>query len=490
MKRDLMQSGFRKTLIYVLLASVCSLFFFTTPSVLAASEGYEQLVGVIDIRTTYSDGDFTADQLVEMAGPRGIDVLVITDHDRMVFQYGLFPFRNLLRLRVEKPSVIKNGAKSYLEMLDDVNKKSRDVIIIPGIESAPFYYWSGWPLPGKITAHEWEKHLLVLGIEDPRKIEALPVLHSSFGLRYVKHYLPITILFSVPFLISLGLLIILKERKWWIWALLVLTFLLLVDHHPFHSSPFDPYHGDQGITPYQSLIDYVNACGGMSFWSHPETRTGVRDLGTIKVSTPPHPEDLLKARNYTGIAAVYGDVIKATEPGREWDTVLNGYCQGIRKRPCWGISSSDYHNEHPVTLGEYITTFLVRDRNKNGVMEAIRAGRMYNYIGPREERIRLACFEIEDPRTGEKAIMGETITCYASPIVRIKAYTDKGDDFPLSIKVIRSGKVCYQETGKGIIDVSWQDHEITLDQKHFYRIELRGKGRMLSNPIFFTIGSS
>ncbi len=182
-----------KFLIYAFPALLFFSFSFCNPLLSLASEVYEQLVGVIDIRTTYSDGDFTAGQLVEMAKSRGIDVLVITDHDRMVLQYGLFPFRNILRLRVEKPSVLKKGAKDYLAMLDKVNKQSKNIIIVPGLESAPFYYWSGLPLPGKLTAHGWEKHLLVIGIEDIEKIEALPILHSNPGIGYIKHYLPFTL---------------------------------------------------------------------------------------------------------------------------------------------------------------------------------------------------------------------------------------------------------------------------------------------------------
>ena len=480
-----------KFLIYAFPALLFFSFSFRNPLLSLASEGYEQLVGVIDIRTTYSDGDFTAGQLVEMAKSHEIDVLVITDHDRMVLQYGLFPFHNILRLKVEKPSVLKKGAKNYLAMLDKVNKQSKDIIIVPGLESAPFYYWSGLPLPGKLTAHGWEKHLLVIGLEDTEKIEALPVLHSNPGIGYIKHYLPFTLLFSVPLLISLWLFIIKRKKQWWSWWFLILSLLLLINHHPFASSPYDPYHGDQGIKPYQELIDYVNACGGMCFWSHPETKTGVRDLGKILVSTPPHPGDLLKAKNYTGFAALYGDVIKAVEPGKEWDVVLNEYCLGERENPAWGISSSDYHNEHPAPFGTYITTFLVKKSNKNGILEAMRTGKMYNYIGPEKARIKLEHFEIKDARSGKKAIMGETLSCKASPVIRVKAISGKiGDGFSLYLRIIRSGKVCYEEKLKGIIDLTWNDSEAKPGRKHYYRVEIKGKGKMLSNPIFVSLKTS
>ncbi|MGA1845411.1 MAG: hypothetical protein ACMUIS_12675, partial [bacterium] len=132
------------------------------PCILEGGQGLEPMTGVIDIRTTYSDGDFSAQELVAMAKERGIDALLITDHDRMLLQYGLFPFRNLLFLRIEKPSVLKNGARGYFDMLNRA-AGSGEVVIVPGLESAPFYYWTGWPVPGRLTAHDWEKHLLIFG---------------------------------------------------------------------------------------------------------------------------------------------------------------------------------------------------------------------------------------------------------------------------------------------------------------------------------------
>ncbi|MGA1796663.1 MAG: hypothetical protein ACMUIL_12470 [bacterium] len=458
------------------------------PCTLEGSQRLEPMIGVIDIRTTYSDGDFSARQLVAMAKERGIDALLITDHDRMLLQYGLFPFRNLLFLRIEKPSVLKNGAREYFAMLDKASG-SGDVIIVPGLESAPFYYWTGWPIPGRLTAHDWEKHLLIFGMEDAESINGLPILHNTLGTRYVQRYLPWTIPFAIPLLFCLWLVFIKGTRRWWSWSLLIVSTLLLIAHHPFASSPFDPYHGDQGIQPYQELIDYVNSRGGMCFWSHPETTTGVRDLGTIKVSTPPHPDDLLEAQDYTGLAAVYGDIITATEPGMQWDVVLNEFCTGLRKRPAWGISSSDYHNEHPAPFGTYITTFLVTERTKQGVLEAMGMGRMYNYIGPQDERITLERFEVEDPGTGNSASMGEEMISMEPPVVRVRAMIPAAENpTPLRVRIIRSGKVCYRgEEHNGVVDVSLVDLEAEPGGMHFYRVEIKGKGRMLSNPIFVTL---
>jgi len=458
------------------------------PCIIEGSQVLEPMTGVIDIRTTYSDGDFSVRELVDMAKERGIDALLITDHDRMLLQYGLFPFRNLLFLRIERPSVLKKGAREYFAMLNRA-AGTGDVVIVPGLESAPFYYWTGWPFPGRLTAHDWERHLMIFGMEDAGSITGLPILHNTLGTRYVMRYLPRTILFAIPLLFCLWLVFIKRTRRWWSWSLLLVCALLLLDHHPFSSSPFDPYHGDQGIRPCQEFIDYVNSRGGMCFWSHPETTTGIRDLGPIKVSTPPHPEDLLHAQDYTGFAAVYGDIITATEPGMQWDIVLNEFCNGRRKQPVWGISSSDYHNEHPAPFGTYVTTFLVTERTKQGMLDAMRMGRMYSYIGLQEERITIERFEAEDPGTGNRACMGECMISTEAPLVRIRAVIPAAENpSPLRVRLIRSGEVCYQGEGNhGVVDISWVDREARPGRMHFYRLEIKGKGRMLSNPIFVTL---
>lgn len=104
---------------------------------------YQQVAGLIDTRTTYSDGAYDIETLVKMAKERGFEILVINDHDRMVMEYGLLPFRNIVKKRVELNSINKNGAEAYLDSISKVQRKFPDMILIPGSESAPFYYWTG-----------------------------------------------------------------------------------------------------------------------------------------------------------------------------------------------------------------------------------------------------------------------------------------------------------------------------------------------------------
>ena len=116
--------------------------------------------------------------------------------------------------------------------------------------------------------------------------------------------MPALLIFCTPLL--LGLLLLRGKGSYRIAGIViaVVSILLVINVHPFRSSPFDQYHGDQGIAPYQLLIDYVNEKGGMSFWNYPETKSGIRKMGPIFVHTAPYPEVLLKSKGYTGFASL------------------------------------------------------------------------------------------------------------------------------------------------------------------------------------------
>ncbi|MBT6227058.1 MAG: hypothetical protein HOI47_10415, partial [Candidatus Scalindua sp.] len=66
-------------------------------------EGYQQVAGLIDLRTTYSDGAHDLNFLIDLAKKRGFEVLFINDHDRMTMEYGIFPLRNIIRKKEEMP---------------------------------------------------------------------------------------------------------------------------------------------------------------------------------------------------------------------------------------------------------------------------------------------------------------------------------------------------------------------------------------------------
>ncbi|MFC1817239.1 PHP domain-containing protein, partial [Thermodesulfobacteriota bacterium] len=325
----------------LLILTSLSIIFIIQPAIAAE---YQQVAGLIDTRTTFSDGAFDVEALARLAKQRGFDVLFINDHDLLAMEYGLAPLKNILKKRVELNSINKGGAENYLNAVNKAREKYPDMILIPGSESVPFYYWKGSFVKQNLTAHDHEKRILTIGMEKPEDYKNLPIIHNGFSTRYLNQSLPVVIVFLISFV--LGLLLLMDRGYFRISGLIIsgLSFLFMINAHPFQSSPFDQYHGNQGIAPYQLLIDYVNTKGGFTFWNYPETGSGVRKLGPIFLNTPPYPAALEQSVDYTGFAALYGDNITATEPGHQWDRVLLDFCNGKRKQPVWGIATADYHS--------------------------------------------------------------------------------------------------------------------------------------------------
>ncbi len=186
-----------------LLLSVIFLLAWTS---LSRSADYQQVPGLIDLRTTFSDGAYDVETLVEMSRQRGFGVVILNDHDLMAMAYGVLPLRNLISKKEEMNSILKSGAGKYIQAIKNVRKKYPDMIIIPGSESAAFYYWTGSPFQGNLTAHDHEKRILTIGMENPSDYEGLPMLHNSHSIQFLHHDLPGMILLFAA-LLSAGAMI-------------------------------------------------------------------------------------------------------------------------------------------------------------------------------------------------------------------------------------------------------------------------------------------
>jgi len=270
----------------------------------------------------------------------------------------------------------------------------------------------------------------------------------------------------------------------------VFALLLVINSHPFKSSPYDQYHGAQGISPYQLLIDYVNSRGGMIFWNHPETKSGKGKLGPIFRDTPPYPQVLKESKDYSGFAALYGDSITITEPGSEWDEVLIEYCSGHRENPVWGISSADFHTEGGAgeKLGNFPTIFLVKSKTKKDILDALKKGRMYACIGDVDSPgLVLENFSISDPETSEKGIMGEEIFSKGYPRINARiSTTDSEEENSVIVRLTRSGNLLKTFSAETPLSINFIDDFFEPGKKIYYRLDaIDKKGRKLvTNPIF------
>ncbi len=461
----------------------------------SSGRAYEPLAALIDLRTTFSDGVYDPEGLVQMASIKGFKVVIVNDHDRVVIEYGLPPFRNIVKKKVELNSINRMGAESYLQAIREAQKRHPDMILIPGTESTPFYYWTGSPFSGTLTANDPERRILTIGLEKPEDYETLPILHNGLSEGHLRKVWPVLAAFSLCFLIALPFVF---RHGWWrvsgaILALLSLGFF--VNALFARPSPYNPYQGKQGAAPYQLFIDDVGTKGGLTFWNYPETRSGVRTLGPIKVSTPPYPGMLLETRDYTGFAALYGDTATVTEPGNVWDEALREYCAGYRKHPPWGIATSDFHKEGGAgqKLGDFQTVLWLTERSAHAVLDALRTGRMYAARGrfPRVPRLDEFSVSADRPDVAPRTISGQEVVLSGLPRIRIAVSGGaEGAGKEARLRLIRSGTVIHTVRGLLPLQVDFMDTDAPPGEKIYYRMDLTGDGAIVSNPIFVKLAGS
>jgi len=197
-----------------------------------------------DVKSRFSTGCSSVQELMAQAEARGLDGLLFGDHDRKSIQYGIPYAERILRIKMDSPSLLDNGAATYLSEINQNDKTDDTLVLVPGVESAPFYYWTGNPLDKNLVAHNWDKHLLIIDLPNSRDYEELPTLNSSFTTRYLEEgYLPFLV-FCVGVLIGLYGFFMGKRRRGISFIFALVMGLLAANTHPFKSSPFDQYHGD------------------------------------------------------------------------------------------------------------------------------------------------------------------------------------------------------------------------------------------------------
>lgn len=301
----------------------------------------EKLSCVIHVHTTVSSGKYTFERIAELAKNKNVDVVVFTDHDIMKFEYGIFPFR-IYKKSIELPSVFKYGIDKYLKRIEDVNKKFPTLILIPGVESAPYYFWTGSFFKNNLTINNWYKHILVIGLKNTEDYKNLPIISN-----------------------------------------------------PYFKTEYNQYDKNLLEKPYQDFINYVNSKEGLTFWAHPEAKK-IDKFGRITVLSSPHPMDLIETKDYTGFAAFWEGCKEITKPGNYWDEVLIDYCKGRREKPIWAIGELDYKEEGE--SGTYINSIqnilTVKKKTREECLSSLREGKFYVLLSGKSGGLSLDEFSV------------------------------------------------------------------------------------------------
>ncbi len=462
-----------------------SIFIVTAPS--SASALFIQIDGVADIKSNFSEGCSSIKDITSQAERQKIDVILFSDFARNSLEFGVKPFERIFKKIIQGPSVLDRGAGGYLSEIKENDRQFERTLLIPGVETIPFYFWSGSNYDKNLTAHNWDKHLLVFGMDSAQDLEQLPLPNSNFSKKYTHELLNNFMIIGFIFMVIIGAVYKGYFRKITVPLMLFLGMLTL-NNHPFQSSPFDPYHGDQGMKPYQNLIDFATSKGALVFWNHMEIDSGISQKDTTLLETLPYQDDLLKTHNYTGFQAVGDNPIRQTEPGQEWDQVLMEYINGERERPVWGFGGNDYlcENQKGDQLGSVRTIFLVRERNNDTVLDAMRGGRMYAVRQKDANRLSLDEFVIEDQNADNKVTMGQEIVATDFPTVKLKLRTIQGGNKTAQIQIIRNGVLVKEETVSLPYEMTWRDVEVDRKNSVYYRVkaQVSPQEHLVSNPIF------
>lgn len=376
--------------------------------------------------------------LVELAGLAGnakADAVILTDYFQQKISYGVWPNPKIFKLSYEKPSVEKFGFERYVNEIEDANRVTPQVFLIPGVEVTPFYWWSGSLWGKNLTAHDYQKNLLVFGL-DPKDMKVLPTVENG--------------------------------------------------------SLLDAYHGRQGEKAYQELIDYVQSKNGMTVWSTPDEAFGADvQYGLVRLRTAPYSESLLATEGYTGVAVFPEGMTQTGAIGGIWDKLLMQYCRGKRRQPVWAFTEAVAHQKSIKNLNAWGNVVFADNRNELSLLGSMRKGFFYVRELKTSANIQLQDFKVAGTLDGGGAVMGETINVHGNARLLIKVLLLSGvNTQDLILDIIRDGKSVANITGKnGVLDLAWQDPEpVAPGSKTYYRLYVitrpKNIGSIVSNPIF------
>ncbi len=389
--------------------------------------GSEWLKGAFRVNSEVSAGKNSFEDIAAIAVDSDFDFVVFTDQFIVRGEYGLPPFRNVIRYVKNRRSILTYGIKNYLEGLATAQKRFPEVVLIPGADVAPIYYWTGSPFDkASLQGHRWSQQLTVLGSRDEAFYRGLPVIHNDpLGVEF-----PDTVFKLAPLLLVLLAYVIIrtgnhshhhrhssqshgyqhgghshrhrhrrkprkidKRRIMVSVALCLLAVLWLADNRIFHLINYSQYE-QHGIEPFQNLIDYVNEHDALAFWSHPEMTMEStygpflsKKYGKVVLHTKSYLADVVATFGHNGLAGLYGDTSTAHLSGNEWDYMLSEYCNGERRVRPVTVGEVDYHADRRL---DFIVTYVeVEQNSEDAILKALKNGNSYAIGGAATQTFRL-----------------------------------------------------------------------------------------------------
>jgi hypothetical protein len=414
--------------------SAASAFILIASACLASAQEYIQLPAAIHVASDISDGKLSLEDIAAAAQKCGFPVLIPTDRDSLAWEYGIGPFRNIFKKTVSQRSVLSYGADKYLKRIEMLKKEFPGMIIIPGIESAPYYYWQGSIFSNDLTIKDWHKHMLVIGLFSAEDLEHLPVLGNP-NARFNKK--------------------------------------------------IDQYHGNLGVAPYQQLINYANSHNALTFWAHPES-SNIDRSGSVNIETDEHSGYLLRTKDYTGFSVFYEGFKRVGVIGGIWDRILREYCADQRKFPVWAIAGLAFDKTGSITsiMNDVRTVLLSRGSTAPLALDALKNGRLYCLRGKGSSSFVLDRFTVTDAEGNDKT-MGEKAFIGDDPVIKIEGHILNGQSGPFKIQLIKDGGLLRVFETDAPFNVSFADSSGLESSRSYYRVQITSKDLVvITNPIF------
>lgn len=485
----------------------CLLLALDHPATAAPlAEDQQPLAVAIHVHSRASTGSLSLEDIAQRAEQLGLDAVIFTENLALRYEYGLSPFRGLLRYVREFPSLIDYGVERYLAELADVQSRHPGVILVPGIEAAPYSYWTGSPWSGDLTLHDSQKNLLVFGLKDPAQYRLLPANGNPASYQVTAESLMSLAL--PPLLVTLAAVMGMRDRYairhgladrmsrprlFMIFCIAAVGLVLFRLAWPIGQPPYPLYESGQGYRPYQQFIDAVRDSGGLVFWSMVEARDHTThsfgSLGTVTVTTEPHPEALILTDRHSGFGGLYQEAHRAIQPGEVWDQAIELFLRGERAQPPVMLGEIAFHNlDHAgKDLHQVLSVVSVRSRTPDALLEAIRTGRHYAVERWKKEfALRLETFRVECDAGLRSAAMGEVLDPEGQRdlVIRASVLATDRQAHQITATVIRSGEPLARLSGTTPLNIAISDTTAPAGRWLAYRLLVEGGGELVSNPVF------
>ena len=436
---------------------------------------------LIDVRSNHSDGAHDFDTLIALAKKRYLDAIAFTEHDRYSIRFGIDPVPHILGYSQEHPSLYQTGIDNFFTDLKRVQQQS-NITVFAGTESIPGYDWQGIPFKN-LSLHNAEKHLITLGVKTPENITKL----SSYTLEYGYGNKELSLVFWFVFIFGL-IFILMRKKKRGIALLLAGSFIAFMTTWLMKPK----------VDTDQAFIESAHAQNLFVIWTHPGTKSGVRQ-GSMGVflNTPPYNREVFQSHTADAFAATYGDNDNNTIAGGLWDQYMMDYLAGYIGKPIWAVAAGDYHEEGQ--SGEFLGNFPMdvwaKSTKEDDILTALKQGRMVAWQMGKQHDLSLNTLSLlyTNPETQKTETMFTGDTAVVSANVTLVTSLKEMDDTKLPIQLKAQWVVDGQIVGHVLLSSDMktaQSYPLHLSTgRHVIRLQIPAQQgiRMEANPFLVQV---